>query len=86
MGARIDSAPEARTLTSVPEAVQLEAAQGQLKRVSSQRPFGRCAVVADDAVTHGVGRMWESISAAHFSAVRVFSSIVDAASWLDAPW
>jgi len=75
-----------RTLTSVPEAVQLEAATGQLKRVTSARPLGRCAVVADDALSQGVGRMWESFASTHFSALRVFASIVDAESWLDAPW
>jgi len=75
-----------RSLTSVPEAVQLEAAAGQLQRVSAQRPFGRCAVVADDARTQGVGKMFEAVAARHFSAYRVFASLVDARSWLDAPW
>jgi len=75
-----------RQLTSVPETVQLEAAAGQLKRISSQRPFGRCAVVGDDARTQGVGKMFEAVAATHFSAYRVFASLVDAQSWLDAPW
>ena len=75
-----------RSLSSMPEAVQIDAAVGQLKRVASQRQFGRCAVVADAARTQSVATMFGSAATGNFSAYRVFTSIVDARSWLDAPW
>jgi hypothetical protein len=74
-----------RSLTSVPEPVELDATVGQLKRVASQLQFGRCAVVADAARTQGVAKMFATAAAEYFRAFRVFASIVDARSWLDAP-
>ena len=46
-------------------------------------PFGRCAVIAPDDLSFGLGRMFHGFSWPMFADIRVFRSNADAVTWLN---
>ncbi len=46
-------------------------------------PFGRCAVIAPDDLTYGLGRMFQGFAWPMFTSIHVFRNNADAGTWLN---
>jgi hypothetical protein len=70
-------------MVSNPESIQVKTAVDQLERIARQRPFGRCAIVAEGERTRATAGMFQALAAEHFVACRIFADRLEAANWLD---
>jgi hypothetical protein len=70
------------SMNSSPEDEHLAAVMTQIERLTTRRPFGRCAVVAPHALAAESARMFERSAGRHFDAYRIFSTHAEAEAWL----
>lgn len=79
----VDVLLDLTTLTSAPEDAQLDTLKESLRRNATQRPFGRCAVIAAGFPGLDVAEQFIRDTATHFTAARVFPNRAAATAWLD---
>lgn len=69
-------------MVSVPEDAHLATIADQIQRLTSQRPFGRCALVAPQDRGLEAARLFEQFAGSQFTGFRIFFSRGDAVAWL----
>jgi hypothetical protein len=69
--------------TRLPTADQLNEIAAVMEDMHELTPFGRCAVVASEDLTYGLGRMFQGFAWPMFTGMRIFRNNVDARAWLD---
>jgi len=79
---RLDVLLDLSGIINLPSAGQVKAVAAETNRLLSRVHWGRCAIVAPSDVIYGVSRMFEMISEAYFSGLRVFRSYDEAEAWL----
>jgi hypothetical protein len=70
------------SMRSLPEDDHLATVTTQIERLTTRRPFGRCAVVAPHALAVESARMFERFAGNQFPAFGVFSTRAEAEAWL----
>jgi hypothetical protein len=66
-----------------PTGDQMSQVTATLEDIHELVPFGRCAVVAPDEVTYGLGRMFQGHGWPLFGGIRVFRTHAEATNWLN---
>ena len=69
--------------TRLPTADQLNEIAAFMEDMQDHVPFGRCAVVAIEDLSYGVGRMFQGFAWPMFTGMRIFRSNAEALAWLD---
>ncbi|HTK96456.1 MAG TPA: STAS/SEC14 domain-containing protein [Pseudomonadales bacterium] len=69
--------------TRLPTADQLNEIAAFMEDMQDLVPFGRCAVVAIEDLSYGVGRMFQGFAWPMFTGMRIFRSNAEALAWLD---
>jgi hypothetical protein len=81
---RLDVLLDVSDADLVPQAIQLGAVSAAMGRIRNKVQFGACGVVATRDAMYGMMRVFEVRAGDHFSAIRVFRSMVEAEIWLAA--
>lgn len=74
-----------RGLTANPDRDQVRSVALEVRRLLPTVEWKRCAVVAPEDLSFGIGRMFEMLSEPYFVSTMVFRSESEAEAWLDAP-
>jgi len=82
--AHLDVLLDMRDQTSVPEPQQLREVAARIGQATLQVKFGAIAVVVSQTVLFGTARAVETLAEQSFTASRVFWSLPDAETWLEA--
>ena len=69
---------------ALPTSDQMNDIMAIIEDIHDLVPFGRCAVIAPEDLTYGLGRMFQGFAWPMFIGVRVYRTNADAVSWLDA--
>ena len=71
-----------RSATSTPTTGQLRKAADRIHPSESPLQYGACAIVANDVVQVGVGKLFAALARERFSATTVVETIAEAEAWL----
>jgi hypothetical protein len=66
-----------------PTGEQMSDVTAKLEEMRELVQFGRCAVVAPEDVSYGLGRMFQGHAWPLFTGVRVFRTLTDGTAWLN---
>jgi hypothetical protein len=70
-------------MASMPSTEQVSEAAMALEEMRELVSLGRCAIVAPEDLTYGLGRMFQGFSWPVFTGMRVFRTHADAINWLN---
>jgi hypothetical protein len=73
-----------RSATSTPTTGQLRKAAARIHPAESPLEYGACAIVANDIVQVGIGKLFAALARERFSATTVVETIAEAEAWLAA--
>lgn len=67
----------------LPTAEQMNEIAAYMEDMQYLVRFGRCALIAPEDLTYGLGRMFQGFAWPMFTGTRIFRNTVDAIGWLD---
>ena len=79
---RFDVLIDLRSSTSTPTTGQLRKAAGRIHPAESPLQYGALAIVANEIVQVGVGKLFAALARERFSATTVVETIAEAEAWL----
>ncbi|MCX7063819.1 MAG: hypothetical protein NT024_04470, partial [Proteobacteria bacterium] len=68
--------------THLPTARQVDDIATMIEEMIELVPLGRCAVIANEDLGYGLGRMFQGFTWPLFTGIRVFRNHTDALGWL----
>lgn len=82
---RVDVLLDFSDLTSHPDRDQTRSVALEVRRLLPTVEWGRCAIVAVDDLSFGIGRMFGMLCEPYFADAMVFRSHGEAETWLSSP-
>ena len=73
-----------RSVTSTPTTGQLRKAADRIRPSESPLEYGALAIVANDIVQVGIGKLFAALARERFSATTIVETIAEAEAWLAA--
>ncbi len=67
----------------LPTAEQMNEIAAYLEDMQYLVRFGRCALIAPEDLSYGLGRMFQGFAWPMFTGIQIFRNTVDAIGWLD---